>query len=68
MGLGANWKQNNLANFLEKKDLYINRLESVIFTEICILQSRTYWEVGPHGTEIKFLKFKSEIYQRIDLK
>ena len=23
---------------------------------------------GPHGTEIKFLKFKSEIYQRIKLK
>ena len=23
---------------------------------------------GPHGTEIKFLKFKTEIYQRIELK
>ena len=23
---------------------------------------------GPHGTEIKFLKFKTEIYQRKELK
>ena len=23
---------------------------------------------GPHGTKIKFLKFKTEMYQRIELK
>ena len=69
MGLGANWKKNNLANFLQTKHLYVKRLESVVFsTEMYILQARTYQKVGPPGTEIKYLKFKTEIYQRIELK
>ena len=25
-------------------------------------------KLGPHGTKIKFLKFKTEMYQRIELK
>ena len=70
MGSGPNWKQNMSANFLQEKDLYVNRLESVIFsTEMCILcQIRTYWKVGLHGTEIKLLKFKTEIYQPTEFK
>ena len=35
---------------------------------MCILQTRTYWKVGTHGTEIKFLKSKTEMYQQIELK
>ena len=69
MGSGPNWKQNMLANVLKEKDLYVNRLESVIFcTETCILQIRTSGKWRLHGTEINFLKFKTEMYQRVELK
>ena len=69
MGSGPNWKQNMLANVLKEKDLYVNRLESVIFcTETCNLQIRTSGKWTLHGTEINFLKFKTEMYQRVELK
>ena len=43
-----------------KSDLYVKRLESIIFsTEMCILQTRTYWKVGiPWDWNFKFLKCK----------
>ena len=71
MGSGSNWKQNMLANFLQKKDLYDNKLESVIFrTEMCthFRSKDDTFKQRYHGIEIEFFKFKTEIYQRIDLK
>ena len=66
------WKLNMLAKSLSKKDLYINRLESVIFsTEMCICVFYIPELTGkerPHGTKINFLKFKIELYQRIEIK
>ena len=52
----------------------INRLKSVIFsTDMCILQTWTYWKVGPHGTEIlrfQMQKWNISTYraQRVDEK
>ena len=36
--------------------------------EMCILIPEPTWKLEPYGTESKFLKFKTEIYQRIELK
>ena len=42
--------------FLQKKDLYVNRLISVIFsTEMCILQPEFTEKWGSYETEVKFL-------------
>ena len=72
MGSRPSWKLNMLAKSLSKKDLYINRLESVIFsTEMCICVfyiPELNGKERPHGTKIKFLKFKIELYQRIEIK
>ena len=48
--LVSNWEQNiyeNLANFMCKKDIHVNRLESVIFgMQMCILQNKTECKGG----------------------
>ena len=68
MRSGPNWKHVSKLS-LQKKDLYVNRLESVIFSTECVFYRPELNETsGPHGTEIKFSKFKTEMYQRIEIK
>ena len=56
-----------LANFIYKKDLYVNRCESVIFGMwMCILETKA--EHNAKGGILKVLKWKNEIYHKIELK
>ena len=56
-----------LANFIYKKDLYVNRCERVTFSMwMCILETKA--EHNAKGGILKVLKCKNEIYQKIELK
>ena len=67
MGLRPDWKENILKfkkHSLEKGSLYINRLESVIFsTEMCILQTRTYWKPGTEILSFEIQKRNISVYR-----
>ena len=45
--LSPKLETNHVSKLSLEKDLYINRHESVILsTEMCILETNTYWKVG----------------------
>ena len=69
MGSEPNWKQNMSASVLYKKISMLRGLEVSSLARKCVfyrLELTGKW--GAHRTEIKFFKFKTEMYQQIELK
>ena len=73
MGLGPDWKQNMLANFLQKKNLYVRSASLIPSMEMCILLTRTYWKVSTFRKwnwifEIQNWNKQTDRAQRVDEK
>ena len=54
--------------FRKRISMLIGLKVSSLVENCAFYRSELTGKWGPHGTEIKFLKFKTEIYQRIELK
>ena len=54
---------------MQKKDIYVNRLESITLSiQTCILQTRTHAKCEPIEQNFEGLQMKNEIYQQIGIK